>query len=93
MTDLLATESERRPGYDDGAIFDELRDCIRSIPGLAKTKARDVGFLAEYIESVASKAAAIVDPDHRRLWTDIIDRFTSDLTSRVCELLKMYESH
>ena len=68
MTDLLATESERRPSYDDGAIFDELRDCIRSIPGLAETDARDVGFLAEYIESVAAKAAAIVDPDHKRLW-------------------------
>ena len=92
MTDLLSTESERRPSYDDGALFDELRDCIRSIPGLAETDAVDVGFLAEYIESVAAKAAAIVDPDHKRLWHEMIGVFSDDLTRRVCELLKMYES-
>lgn len=82
MSNLIEQESDRKPGHDGAATFEELRDAIQP---LREANDRDVGFLTEYIELVAQKATQMIAPPTSQLRINVLDEFISQLTDAVCQ--------
>jgi hypothetical protein len=91
MNDVLESEAERKPCYDDAEIFDELCESVRAFPDAATVTDRDIGFLTEYVELVAAKAAQIINPFKKHRGGELVNYFASDLSERLCFLLKDYK--